>query len=469
MTGNMGEFDLQMLEQATPKTVANFLGYVQRGDYNNSIIHRSMPGFVVQAGGFRLKGDSLGIVPTKPPVTNEFRFSNERGTVAMAKEDKKPNSATSQWFINLSDNGANLDNQNAGFTVFAIVLGNGMAVADAIAGLDVYDASKQLGGVFSDLPLRTNQLTTNSVVLFRKVRSLAAGSRVLGYDFTESGQGFTAGFADLPANYNAAQYALRSSRTDLPANLAGTNRAKALFISGDNRSSDLWMFWKRKTVGLRPGTIYEATFDLELASSARAGAVGAGGSPGEAVAIKAGASASEPKAVRNKQGWLRLNVDKGNQAKGGAAASVLGHEAKIDNTNNTFAFVCRDNRSNRLRVKSAADGTLWVFFGSDSGFAGKTSLYYTKFTAVLEPVGRNQTISFAALSPIKRGAKPLPLKATSTSGLPVTFSSADPAIAKVVDGKLIAVGKGTARIIARQSGNATWNAARSAERRIVVQ
>lgn len=468
VTGNMGEFDLQMLELATPKTVTNFLGYVQRGDYDNSIIHRSMPGFVVQGGGFRLKGDKLDIVPTKPPVTNEFRFPNERGTVAMAKEDKKPNSATSQWFINLSDNSTNLDDQNGGFTVFAIVVGNGMAVADAIAGLDVYDASKQLGGVFSDLPLRTNQLTPDSLVLLRKVRSLAAGSRVFSYNFAKSNEGFTAGFADLPANHNAADYALQSTRTNLPANLAGTNRTQALYISGHDRSSDLWMFWKRKAVGLRPGTVYEATFDVELASSARSGAVGVGGSPGQSVTIKAGASAAEPKVVRDNKAWLRLNIDKGNQGKGGAAASVLGHAAKADNSSDAFSMVRRDNRSGRLRVKSAADGSLWLFFGSDSGFAGKTSLYYTKFTAVLEPVGKNQTITFTRPGPAKIGAKPPALLATASSKLPVSYTSRDPQVARIEMGKIVLVGPGEARIIASQAGNLQWNAAPSVEQKLTV-
>lgn len=478
VTGNMGEFDLQMLEQVTPKTVTNFLGYVRRGNYSNSIIHRSAHfedgrPFVVQGGGFQLQTtngtNSLVPVPTAPPVTNEFRFSNERGTVAMAKEGGKPHSATSQWFINLSDNSAVLDGQNGGFTVFAIVLGNGMAVADAISALDVYDATEQLGGVFSELPLRTNELTTNSLVLFRTVRALADGARPFSYDFSSSMHDFKAGFADLPKKRDPAQYGLLSSHAALPRSISGTNNVKALRISGVNRSDDLWMYWKRKVAGLRPGTIYEATFDLELASSAPEGMVGVGGAPGESVFIKAGASATEPRSVRDKEGWLRLSVDKGNQSRPGRAASVLGHAAKPEDGNTNHAIIRRDNRSSRLRVKSAADGSMWLFFGSDSGFEGKTDLYYTKFTAVLEPVGKNQTIEFPALPSVRLGAKPPELRATATSGLPVAYSSKHPGVAKVENGRLVLLGTGTAHIVATQAGNERWNAARSVRREVVVR
>lgn len=82
-------------------------------------------------------------------VENEFKVSNTRGTVAMAKLSGDPDSATSQWFINLADNSSNLDNQNGGFTVFAKVIGDGMAVADAIAQLQIVNA----GSAFTDLPV----------------------------------------------------------------------------------------------------------------------------------------------------------------------------------------------------------------------------------------------------------------------------------------------------------------------------
>ena len=83
-------------------------------------------------------------------MQNEPFISNIRGTIAMAKLGGDPNSATSQWFINLADNSANLDTQNGGFTVFGHVTGNGMSVADAIAMLNRVN----VGSPFDALPVR---------------------------------------------------------------------------------------------------------------------------------------------------------------------------------------------------------------------------------------------------------------------------------------------------------------------------
>ena len=142
--------------RATRETVANFLGYVDRGDYTNTIIHRSVSGFVVQGGGFKAPtaasnqpGGSATAIPAKPPVVNEPGNTNVRGTIAMAKIDGNPNSATNQWFFNLANNSA-LDSQNGGFTVFGRVVGNGMTAIDAIAALPKFN----LGGALNELPLR---------------------------------------------------------------------------------------------------------------------------------------------------------------------------------------------------------------------------------------------------------------------------------------------------------------------------
>jgi peptidyl-prolyl cis-trans isomerase A (cyclophilin A) len=145
----MGSFQVELFDTETPATVANFLGYVNRGDYNTTLIHRSIPGFIVQGGGY--DWPSVEHIPTQPPVVNEPGISNTRGTIAMAKLGGQPNSATSEWFVNLNDeNATNLDVQNEGFTVFGRVLDDGMDVVDAIAGLPTFD----FGDAFTDLPLR---------------------------------------------------------------------------------------------------------------------------------------------------------------------------------------------------------------------------------------------------------------------------------------------------------------------------
>ena len=147
-----GNFEVNLYDQTTPNTVANFLTYVNAEEYDNSFIHRSIPGFVVQGGGFLYNNEwPPGSVTALAPVVNEPVLSNVRGTIAMAKLGGDPNSATSQWFINLSDaNAANLDIQNGGFTVFGEVVGDGMAIVDQIAGLTRYN----LGGALAEIPLQ---------------------------------------------------------------------------------------------------------------------------------------------------------------------------------------------------------------------------------------------------------------------------------------------------------------------------
>lgn len=145
----LGDIEIELLTADAPKTVANFLSYVQSGRYDQTFFHRSVPGFIIQGGGFRFEDGAAPGVDTFPAVENEFGISNTRGTLAMAKLGNQPDSATSQWFINLADNSGNLDNQNGGFTVFARVVGNGMTIADAISQLPRIDA----GGAFGDLPV----------------------------------------------------------------------------------------------------------------------------------------------------------------------------------------------------------------------------------------------------------------------------------------------------------------------------
>jgi len=129
----LGDYSIELLDNEAPNTVQNFLGYVTRGDYNQTYIHRVAANFVVQGGAYRFTPFEGPItVPIGPPIVNEFGASNTRGTVAMAKIDGDPDSATNQWFVSIEDNSANLDTANGGFTVFGNVLGNGMLVLDAI-------------------------------------------------------------------------------------------------------------------------------------------------------------------------------------------------------------------------------------------------------------------------------------------------------------------------------------------------
>src|SRR5690554_4462830 len=148
----LGDFEVNLYDEATPETVANFLEHVEAGVYKDTFFHRLIPGFILQGGGYYYEFDEgkLFSIEAKKTVVNEPEFSNRRGTIAMAKRQYNPNSATVEWFINLSHNHTNLDVQNGGFTVFGEVIGDGMEVVDALAKINVMN----VGDPFRDLPLR---------------------------------------------------------------------------------------------------------------------------------------------------------------------------------------------------------------------------------------------------------------------------------------------------------------------------
>ncbi|MGC6427816.1 MAG: peptidylprolyl isomerase [Akkermansiaceae bacterium] len=149
---NLGDIPIRLFDEEAPETVSNFLGYVERGDYQNVIFHRHVSNFILQTGGFRAteppQVSLIEAVETQPPVQNEPGIPNTRGTVAMAKLGGDPDSATSQWFVNLADNSAILDGQNGGFTVFGEVLD--MTTVTGITSQPVVNAG---GDAFTTLPL----------------------------------------------------------------------------------------------------------------------------------------------------------------------------------------------------------------------------------------------------------------------------------------------------------------------------
>src|SRR6185503_1009915 len=128
-----GDMDVELFDKDKPITVQNFIRYVKSGAYRNSFLHRCVPNFIVQGGGLRVNNPAdtnffevYSTVPSFGAISNEFnvgpRISNTYGTIAMAKLGTSPDSATSQWFFNLTNNGPNLDFQNGGFTVFGRVV-----------------------------------------------------------------------------------------------------------------------------------------------------------------------------------------------------------------------------------------------------------------------------------------------------------------------------------------------------------
>jgi cyclophilin family peptidyl-prolyl cis-trans isomerase len=175
----LGDIDIALFGQQTPITVANFLKYVDQGRYFTqarfSFVHRSIAGFIIQGGGWigTTNPQNGALQPTQvvpfSAIQNEPGISNKRGTIAMAQNGSDANSATSEWFINLADNGGspnNLDirSNNAGpYTVFGRVANNTISVVDAISAVptyNFYNPSVPSTAAFKNLPLQNwNQVS----------------------------------------------------------------------------------------------------------------------------------------------------------------------------------------------------------------------------------------------------------------------------------------------------------------------
>jgi peptidyl-prolyl cis-trans isomerase A (cyclophilin A) len=136
MTTSMGDIVLELYPNKAPKTVDNFLQYVRDKHYDNTIFHRVMDGFMIQGGGFTADFEQK---TTRAPIPLETQngLKNDRGTIAMART-ANPNSATSQFFINVVNNAMlNAPNPDGyGYTVFGKVL-QGMDTVDKIKAVPV--------------------------------------------------------------------------------------------------------------------------------------------------------------------------------------------------------------------------------------------------------------------------------------------------------------------------------------------
>ena len=146
---NMGNIVVELNAKAAPQTVANFMNYVKSGFYKNTIFHRVIPGFMIQGGGFV---SGLEEKDTNAPIALESKngLTNQRGTIAMART-MDPNSATSQFFINVANNNflnADQAQDGHGYAVFGKVI-SGMETVDKIAGVKTHSVR-----YYDDVPIR---------------------------------------------------------------------------------------------------------------------------------------------------------------------------------------------------------------------------------------------------------------------------------------------------------------------------
>jgi hypothetical protein len=202
---------------------------------------------------------------------------------------------------------------------------------------------------------------------------------------------FAAGFDGWQASYadytpgQEATIGFASGHEQLPAPL---DASAGVYLASDNRSDDVFMYLWRPVTGLAPNRRYRVEVSVTFATNAPAGCFGIGGSPGESVYLKAGASPREPANVIT-NGLVVPNFDKGNQAESGLDAVAIGdftqptpgddclapsYQRKTLTTGNSPPFVTSD-----------AEGRLWLVIGTDSGYEGHTRAYFLELTATLTP------------------------------------------------------------------------------------
>ncbi len=197
--------------------------------------------------------------------------------------------------------------------------------------------------------------------------------------FNDGADEWVAGFSDYPVD-NAEIYQLVSGIEDIP----GQEGKAGYLLGGMNRSDDLFMYLKKEVTGLVPNTRYLLSANTTFWSQVGNVCFGIGGSPGESVFMKVGASEMEPQ-----QADYYMNIDIGHQSSDGADALNVGN-ISIDGLSceggefdtKQVAMTADMN----FEVISSAEGSAWVLVGSDSGFEGLTHLYYDAIEVTLTPV-----------------------------------------------------------------------------------
>jgi len=166
---SLGRIRIALDQERATISVANFARYARAGHYAGTVFHRVMPNFMIQGGGMTAE---LQEKPTSPPIRNEARngVRNTRGSVAMARTND-PNSATSQFFINLKDNPfLDFGIQGAGYAVFGQVI-DGMDVVDKIAAVPTKTA-----GPYQNVPVTPVLIKSVKVEGLSAARPAAAGT-----------------------------------------------------------------------------------------------------------------------------------------------------------------------------------------------------------------------------------------------------------------------------------------------------
>jgi hypothetical protein len=209
------------------------------------------------------------------------------------------------------------------------------------------------------------------------------------FSFAAGTDGFTADFADYSPGMETGPNGIVfvSEFRRLPAPL--DNRF-GLLLGGTNRSDDLFMFIWREVSGLVPGQSYRVETELLIATNVPPNCIGAGGSPGESVVIKAGASPVAPAKALGPQNSIRVNFQKDAAGLpiGGNQVFTIGNFAGGGGTCGAGLYALKTLLSPADRIPTLtadSNGRLWIVIGTDSGFEARTEIYYLEGATTFTP------------------------------------------------------------------------------------
>ena len=205
----------------------------------------------------------------------------------------------------------------------------------------------------------------------------------LRYDFPLSAElltSWSSGSSDYQAEQEAAMEVVIDKRA-LPI-----ESGSAFYHAGTNLSDDLWIWFARRIESLEPGRTYRIGFQVDFVTSYHADCIGTG----ELVLIKAGASEQQPARVLTGDGSWRMNVDKGEQFEEGEDAVILG-DIRNDLADcpgePLFGRGSSGPGDGTVEVVADANGSFWIFFGTESAFETRHEIYFTRLELLVTPLG----------------------------------------------------------------------------------
>ncbi len=472
----LGKFNVEMLADAAPISVTNFLGYVNRGNYTNSIIHRSVPGFVIQGGGFYAV-NNLASVPTQAPIALEYNLPNQRGTLSMARTESL-NSATSQWFINTVDNTTTLgQNAAGGYAVFARVLGTGMGVVDTIANVPWYRLEPNNPfSPFNELPLLNPVASVPNLVAIRTITAIST--------YPADGGTSALSFSVQNSDPSVATVSVNNSELSVAPAATGTTTV-TVTVTDTNGNTATNSF--DVTVGAPAPTAQSINFPAlpDVAFTASPLTLSASASSGLPVSfelVSGPASLSGNTLTLTGTGSITVRATQAGDATY-AAATAVDVSFNVTAATATISFgevnFTYDGTPKPVTVSTTPAGlAVSVTYatapdaptaaGSYAVVATISAANYTgSATTTLVIAQATQTITFTGPADQPFGSTPLTLNATATSGLPVTFAVTQ-GPATLAGNTLTLAGAGTITLTASQPGNTNYAAASDVVRSFVV-